>query len=290
MPRTPERTIRSSRRGLAIPALSAHRHSVRSQLALVGLGLVALSAPGAAQEASASGNLPFTDPYAFVDRFTDSSDVAALGFPSGPEPFLNLGMIVEKEEAEKAGAPIDIVSATASNGQVNIDLVYADIGVFELWDNFGGDPAVFDPKSHGGSWVITATDSKGASASTQPVLLEYGFVMPFVEDVNVEQTTSGDLKVTWIVPELEPEIAAKCDVDYRLRLLKNIDQQLYRSDGTTESSVTVPAATLEEKAGGDLAGVWGRIEMACRDKDEQQKNNAGEGQLEARSNTFFPLQ
>jgi hypothetical protein len=73
-------------------------------------------------------------------------------------------------------------------------------------------------------------------------------------------------------------------------LLKNIDQQLYRSDGTTESSVTVPAATLEEKAGGDLAGVWGRIEMACRDKDEQQKNNAGEGQLEARSNTFFPLQ
>lgn len=252
------------------------------------LGIVPLGGAtvGQAEEAPATGSLPFTDPYAFVDRFTDSPEVKALGFPIGPKPFLNLGMVVEKEEAERAGTPVDIVSATASNGKITFELVYADIGILDLWDNWDEIP-VFNPETHTGAWMITAVDSDGRSATTEPVLLEYGIDMPFVENVAAEATASGDLRVTWLAPELDPEIKEKCDVDYRLRLLQTDTKQFYRSDQTTETSVTVPADTLTEKVGGDLDGVWARVEMTCRDK--KQKDEDGVGEAEARSNTFVPL-
>lgn len=270
--------------GLAVTSLSKCRYHFRPKVTLLGLflGVVPLCAPTAGE----AEELPFTDPYAFVDRFTDSPEVEALGFPTGPKPFLTLGMVVEKEEAEKAGTPIDIASATATNGEVTVDLVYADIGVLDLWDNWEDIP-VFDPKNHIGTWIITATDSNGASATTQPVLLEYGFEMPFVENMDAQQTASGDLTVTWSVPELDPEIKEKCDVDYRLRLLENVSKQLYRSDRTTETVVTVPADTLKEKVGDDLDGVWARVEMTCRDKEQKDKDGVGEA--EARSSTFVPL-
>jgi hypothetical protein len=256
------------------------------------MGLILCAVPlyalttGEAEGQSSRGNLPFTDPYAFVDRFTNSPDVKALGFPVGPKPFLNLGMIVEKEKAEEAGTSIDIVSASATNGKVSIDLAYQDIGIFDLWDDWGHIPE-FDPERHKGTWIITAVDPSGASASTQPVVLEYGIEMPFVENVETEETASGDLKVSWSAPELDPEIKEKCDVDYRLRLLRGDSEQFFRSDQTTETVISVPAETLNEKVGSTLDGVWGRIEMACRDKEE--KGEDGVGELESRSNTLFPL-
>jgi hypothetical protein len=267
-------------RGRSAASLPARQYYRRAKVALF-LGAVALGAltAGVAEEATAAGNLPFTDPY----RFAESPEIEALGFPTGSEPSLEVGMVVEREEAEKAGAPIDIVSASASNGKVTIDLTHADIGIFDLWDKW----VAFDPNDHLGTWIITATDSKGASATTRPVVLDYGFEMPFLESVDVEKAASGDLKVNWSVPKLDSEVKENCDIDYRLRLLENVDKQFYRSDGTTEASITVPADTLKEKVGDSLDGVWGRIEMACRDKE--QKNNAGDGQLKARSNTFFPL-
>lgn len=227
-----------------------------------------------------SGNLSFTDPYAFVDRFTGSPD--ALGFPVGSSPFLNLGMIVEKEKAEKAGTPIDIVSASATNGKVSIDLSFQDIGILDLWDNWKQMPE-FDAEMHKGTWVITAVDSNGSSARTLPVELEYGIEMPFLENVETEQTASGDLELSWTAPDLDSEIEAKCDIDYRLRLLRSDSKQFFRSDRTTNTEITVPG----DKAGSTLDGVWGRIEMACRDKEE--KGEDGVGELESRSNTLFPL-
>ena len=242
-----------------------------SRSALAGLIVAVLhllaAMPTQAQQVDATDGLPFTDPYVFVDRFTNSPDVEALGFPVGPKPFLNVGMIVEKEEAEKAGNPIDIISASATNGEVTFDLVYADIGVLELWDNFD-NPPVFDPDKHKGEWVITTVNSEGKTATTQPVLLEHAFEMPFVEDMNAEKLASGDLKVTWSAPKLSQEIQEKCDIKYRVRLLTNSGKQWFRSDPTAETSVSVPADTLKEKVGENLSGTWARVEMACRDRDE----------------------
>lgn len=255
-----------------------------SLLLKLSIGAFALSATTAseAEEMSDAGIQAFTDPYAFVDRFMDSPEVKELGFPVGP-PYIEVGMIVEKEKAEETGTTIDIVSATASNGEVTIELDHADIGIFELWDKW----VLFDRQSHMGTWVVTATDSTGASATAEPVLLEYGFELPLVENVVAEKTASGDLNITWPEPEVAMDIKEKCDIDYRLRLLENVDNQYFRSDGTTETAITVPASVLEEKIGESLDGVWGRIEMACRDK--VQKNENGVGELESRSNTFFPL-
>jgi len=271
----------------AVSSFSERGHHLRSPVLLLGLflGVAPLCLPTTieAEELTATGNLPFSDPYAFVDTFTDSPEVKALGFPVGSRPSLEVGMIVEKGKAEKAGTPIDIVSAVATNGKATIDLTHADIGILDLWDKW----VVFDPKNHKGAWIIKATDSKGASAATQPVLLDYGFEMPLVENVNAEKTASGDLRVTWSVPELDSQIKEKCDIDYRLRLLRNVDKQFYRSDRTAETFVTVPADTLKEKVGDNLNGVWGRIQMLCHDKEQKDKNGVGE--LEARSNTFFLL-
>lgn len=263
----------------------------RPQATLLGLflGAVHLSAPTAskAEEHAGKNILPFTDSYAFVDRHTDSPEVKALGFPAGPRPVLLLGMVVEKEEAEKAGTPIDIVSATVSNGKVTVDLVYKDVGVLELWEIGGDDTLFFDPENHKGTWTVTVTDSEGATATAQPVLLEYGIEMPLLEDVMAEELASGDLTIGWSAPELSLEIEEKCDIEYRLRLLENFDKQLHRSGAITETSVTVSADILKEKLGGNIDGVWGRIEMYCRDKNE--RNDEGVGELESRSNTFFPL-
>lgn len=271
--------------------ISRCRHRSLSPAILLGLslGMMSLGAvtTGKAEQPADTGDLPFTDPFTFVDGYTDSPDVKALGFPAGPKPVLLVGMIVKKGDAEKAGTPVDIVSATATNGNVTIDLVYADVGVFELWENTGDNKPLFDPESHIGTWIITATDSTGATATTQPVVLEYGIEMPLVEGVKAEAMASGDLAVTWSVPELDPEIEEKCDIEYRLRLLENYDKQVYRSGAIAETSVNVPADILKEKAGGNLDGLWGRIEMYCRDK--QEKDDQGVGELEARSNTFFPL-
>ena len=249
------------------------------------VGVAPLCAVTAADADEAT--LPFTDPYVFVDRFSNSADVKSLGFPTGPKPFLTLGMIVEKEKAEEAGTPVDIVSATASNGKVTFDLIYADIGILDLWDNWRDGAPEFDPESQMGTWVITATDSKGEMASTSPVVLDHGFELPFVENAHAEKMESGELHVTWSAPALDPKMQEQCDVDYRVRLLRDGDNQLYRSSPTTEMSITVPAETVMEKVGDSLEGVWGRVEMACRDQNE--KNNDGVGELEARSNTFFPL-
>ena len=116
-----------------------------------------LPATGEAEELTATGNLPFTDPYAFVDRFPDSPEVKALGFSVGSRPFLDVGMIVEKEKAKKAGTPIDIVSAAATNGKVTIDLTHADIGILDLWDKW----VVFDPKNHKGGMDHKGNERKG---------------------------------------------------------------------------------------------------------------------------------
>jgi hypothetical protein len=279
--------MQTEQKRFAVASSLERGHHLRSQALLLGLFLGAaplcLPSTGEAGELTAAGYLPFSDPYAFVDRFADSPEVKALGFPAGSSPSLEVGMIVEKEKAEKAGTPIDIVSAAATNGKATIDLTHADIGILDLWDKW----VVFEPKNHKGAWIIKATDSKGASAATRPVLLDYGFELPFVENVNAKKMTSGDLKVTWSVPELDPEIKEKCDIGYRLRLLQNADKQFYRSDRTIETVVTVPADTLSEKVGDKLDGVWGRIEMLCRDKKEKDKGGAGD--LEARSNTLFPL-
>jgi hypothetical protein len=276
--------------GFAVTSLLERVHTLRSRAILLPLivGVVPLCAvtAGQAEEATSKGSLPFADPYVFVDRFTNSPDVKALGFPVGPKPFLNVGMVVEKEEAEKAGTPIDFVSAKATNGKVTFDLVYADIGILDLWDN-AADTPVFDAENHKGTWIITATDSKGASAESSPVLLEYGFEMPFVENLRTEEMASGDLRIIWSVPELDPEIAENCDIDYRVRLLYSDTKQLYRSDPTTETAVTVPAETVKAKTGGSLDGVWGRVEMGCRDREQKDENGVGE--LEARSNTLVPL-
>jgi hypothetical protein len=273
--------------GFAVASFLGRRQGLRSEGILLGLLLgvapLCLPATGEAEELTGTGNLPFTDPYAFVDRFTDSPEVKALGFPVGSGPSLEVGMIVEKEKAKKAGSPIDIVSAAATNGKVTIDLTHADIGILDLWDKW----VVFDPKNHKGRWIIKATSSKGTSAATQPVLLDYGFELPLVENVSAEKTASGDLKVTWSAPEIGFEIKDKCDIDYRLRLLQDVDKQFYRSDRTTETFVTVPADTLKEKLGDNLHGDWGRIEMLCHDKEQKDKDGVGE--LEARSNTLFPL-
>jgi hypothetical protein len=278
--------------GFGATSLLERGHHLRSRVILlriiVGLTPLCALTAGEAEELTATGTLPFTDPYVYVERFTNSPDVKALGFPVGPKPFLNLGMVVEKEEAEKAGTQIDIVSARATNGKVTFDLVYADIGILDLWDNYTEEGLpVFDPANHKGTWTITATDSNGASANTGPVLLEQGFEMPFVENLRTEEMASGDLRVIWSVPELDAEIEEKCDIDYRVRLLYKDTEQLYRSDPTTETFVTVPADTVKEKVGDSLDGVWGRVEMECRDKEQKDENGLGE--VVAKSNTLVPL-
>jgi hypothetical protein len=276
--------------GAATPFLQLGHH-LRSQttwlrLMVIALPVAAVSAGGAAH-ANAEETLAFVDPYVFVDRFEDTAEVKALDFATGPKPFLTLGIVVEKDKAEQAGTPVDIVKATASNGKVTFDLVYADIGILDLWDNWRDGLPEFDPETHKGTWVITATDSKGGTKTTSPVMLDHGFTLPFVEDAHGEKTASGDLQVTWMAPKLDPEMQETCDVDYRVRLLIDGDHQLYRSSPTTETSLTIPADTVMAKFGDSLENIWGRIEMGCRDRNE--KNADGLGELEARSNTFFPL-
>lgn len=215
--------------------------------------------------------------FAFVDRFPEGT--AKIGFVEGES--LSVGTLIRFDES--LGDPIDIVSATASNGIAEYTLESISLGFVQGWQAL---PApMLDLDSHLGVWTVTVEDAKGHIQSLDALSLDHGITLPYVENIGAASLESGELEVSWSTPDLS-EIGDNCtSYVYRLRVLRDFDNQLFRSGAIaheaseTSYKTTVPKEKVVEM--GDLQDVWARVELQCRDSEEPG--------AESRSNAFAAL-
>jgi len=218
-------------------------------------------------------------PFAFVEQFPGIVD--QLGLKSGNR--LSIGIFVIQGDSPvksvtmrnlKSGETLEVPSADTISG-----LFSADESPPILY-NFDPMP-LFDPEKHTGLWEVTVTDEEGNTVVDKTHNLDKTDELPFVRDLRV----SGDPlspTVTWKEPDPEA-VPSWCRKEYRVRLFKDIDTQLHRSDPLSEGKYEVPEGLLKNK---DIADTYIRVEFTCYDNEDKDHSLP----LERRSETLELLQ
>jgi hypothetical protein len=131
-----------------------------------------------------------------------------------------------------------------------------------------------------GIWEIRAVDEKGREAVAKTHRMDKDGDMPFVEELEA----SGDPlapTISWKAPN-EKDIPQGLTVRYVVRLLKNINDQLYRSDSMSNTQYQIPKGKIKSE---DLSDLYIRIECQGHDKDDSGHSFP----LEIRSETIRSL-
>jgi hypothetical protein len=211
--------------------------------------------------------------FAFVDRFPDEAE--QLGFTPGN--VVQLGAVVTPGDSP-------ITEATARNLDTGLvvkltpeqaDTIYPHI-LFLYWP-----PPALDPPTHKGTWEIEVRDEKGNEVIARTHKLDKVGAMPYVANIKASGDPLAPM-ITWTAPKQE-EIPKKCRVGYMVYLLKDVDNQLYRSKALTYGlKKQIPEGVLKP---GDVLDTYIKIECQCLDRDDMDHPVP----IELKSETFRPL-
>jgi hypothetical protein len=214
------------------------------------------------------------EPFVFVDRFPDES--RQLGFTPGN--VVQIGAHVTSTDAPIAEATARNLEtgAVLTLTQKRIGAAQTDILVL-LWPF-----PPFDPSTHKGVWEIKVKDEKGNEAAARTHRLDkVGRTMPYVPSI----MASGDPlapMITWGAPK-QDEIPGECEIRYVVRLLKNVNTQMYISKPpTSDLKQQIPEGVLKPE---NVAETYVRIESQCLDKDDMDHAVP----VELKSETFRSL-
>lgn len=209
--------------------------------------------------------------WAFMNRFQPGSQ--HLGTPEGD--VLQTGCLVKH-----AGSPIKEV--TAKNLDTGLVLTAQPMDVGNIWSGlyevFPMQP--FDPNKHMGVWEIRVIDEKGNEAMVKTNKLDVKGVMPYLEGVKASGNPLAPM-ISWSAPN-EKNLPQGVAVKYRVRLLKDFQNQFYRSKIITTTSHQIPEGTIKSE---DLSKIYVRIECQGWDKNDQEHPMP----LDLSSQTFKPL-
>jgi hypothetical protein len=210
--------------------------------------------------------------WAFKDRYPDIAE--KLGFQPGN--IFQVGALVTPSDSP-------IKEVTAKN--LDTGLILKASAAPDLNKLFPGiymvDPMPsFDPSKHKGVWEIRAVDEKGREAVAKTHRMDKDGDMPFVEELKASGDPLAPI-ISWKAPN-EKDIPKGVTVEYRVRLLKDSYNQLYRSESLSNTQHQIPEGKIKSE---DLPDIYLRVECSGIDKDDSDHPVA----LELRSETIKSL-
>ena len=210
-------------------------------------------------------------PFAMSSRFPDN--LQHIGVPKGN--VLQVGAFITP-----CGFPITEVTAKNLDTGLILKPTSLKVGtIFTVLYEVKPQPP-FDPSKHLGVWEIRVKDEKGNEAVAKTHKLDKVAEMPYVKDVKASGSPLAPT-ITWVAPN-EKDIPEGCRVIYRVRLLKDFNNQFYRSPNLIDTKHQIPEGKLKSE---DLSDTYVRIECQCWDRDERARTMP----LELTSHTFRPL-
>jgi len=211
--------------------------------------------------------------FVFVDRFPDEAE--PLGFTPGN--VVQLGAFVTPGDS-----PIAAVTAKNLDTGLVLNLTSRQVGTIYTDILFLYYPfPPLDPSTHKGVWEIRVKDEKGNEAVAKTHRLDKVGEMPYVGNIRASGNPLAPM-ITWTAPKQE-EIPEKCKIGYMVRLLKDVDNQFYRSKKITyELQEQIPEGLLKPE---NIADTYVRIECQCLDTDDMDHPVP----VELKSETFRPL-
>jgi len=218
-------------------------------------------------------------PFVYINRFPDEGE--SLGFGKGN--LLSLGAFVIPGDfpvTEVTAKNLDTGLILRLTTLTGVDKIYK--GKMTLYHTYesGGKFPPFDPSKHLGVWEIRAKDEKGNEVAAKTHRLDKVGEMPFVGDIKASGNPLAPT-ISWSAPK-EGGYPPECKIRYAVRLLKDIDSQLYRSKYTDDTKHQIPEGVLKSE---DIPGTYIRVECQCVDPDDKEYAVP----VELRSDTFRPL-
>ena len=194
--------------------------------------------------------------WAFMNRFQPGSQ--QLGFPEGN--VFAAGCIVKP-----AGSPIKEV--TVKNLDSGLVLTAPPVNVGKIWSGlYELDPMPpFDPGKHMGVWEIRVIDEKGNEATAKTARLSMQGQMPYLKGLKASGNPLAPI-ISWSAPD-EKDLPQGAAVRYRVRLLKNSENQFYRSKIIPDTSHQIPEGTIKDE---DLSKIYVRVECQGWDKNNKE--------------------
>jgi hypothetical protein len=139
----------------------------------------------------------------------------------------------------------------------------------------------FDPSTHRGVWEIKIKDEKGNEASARTHRLDKVAMMPYVRDIKASGNALAPV-ITWAAPK-QDEIPTQCKIRYVVRLLKDMNNQIYISKPpTSDLKQQIPEGVLKPE---NVPDTYVRIESQCLDADDMDHAVP----VELKSETFRSL-
>jgi hypothetical protein len=208
--------------------------------------------------------------WAFMNRFQPGSQ--QIGFPEGN--VLQVGCLVKP-----AGSPITEV--TVKNLDTGLVLTAPPVNVGKIWSGLYEVPwRPFDPSKHMGVWEFRVKDEKGNEAIAKTHKLDMKGEMPYLEGLKASGNSLAPM-ISWSAPN-EKDIPQGAGVRYRVRLLKDMNNQFYKSKIITNTSHQIPEGTIKSE---DLSKIYVRVECQGWDKNDKEHPLP----LDLQSQTFMTL-
>ncbi len=210
--------------------------------------------------------------FVFIDRFPD--EVEPLGFCTGN--VVQVGAVVKPGDSP-------ITEATAKNLDTGLVLKLAPRQIGTIYTNvFLHRPfPPLDPSKHPGVWEIRVKDEKGNEVVAKTHRLDKVGKMPYVRNIKASGNPLAPT-ITWDAP-VEKDYPSECKIKYRVRLLKDVNNQFYRSKKLIyDLKEQIPEGFLKPE---DIPDTYVRIECQCWDSTDMDHPVP----VELKSETFRPL-
>jgi hypothetical protein len=209
--------------------------------------------------------------WAFMNRFQPGSQ--QLGAPEGN--VLQVGCIIKHSN-------FPIKEVTVKNLDSGVVLTAPPVNVGKIWSGLYELTPLppFDPSKHMGVWEIRIIDEKGNEATFKTHKLDMKGEMPYLEGLKASGNPLAPT-ITWSAPN-EKDIPQGARVRYQVRLLKDNNNQLYRSKGIFVTNFQIPEGVIKSE---DLSKIYIRVQCQGWDKNDHEHSFP----LELQSQTILPL-
>jgi hypothetical protein len=225
---------------------------------------------GMVTNALAEDKISFPLTWAFVNRFQPGSQ--QLGTPEGN--VIQVGCMIKATDSP-------IKEVTAKNLDSGLVLEAPPVNVGKIWSGVYEIPLPpFDPSKHMGVWEIRAIDDKGNEATVNTHKLDMKGEMPYLEGLKASGSPLAPT-ISWSAPN-EKDIPQGAEVKYRIRLLKDMNDQFYKSEIITNTSLQIPEGNIKSE---ELSEIYVRVECQGWDKNEKEHSVP----IDLMSQTFIPL-
>jgi hypothetical protein len=210
-------------------------------------------------------------PFACKDRYSPGSQ--QLGFPEGD--VLSVGCYIKP-----TGVPIKEVNFKNLDSALVLKATSARIGpVYSGLYRVDPMPP-FDPSKHMGVWEIRVKDEKGNEVTAKTHKMDMKGQMPYLEGLKASGNPLAPT-ITWSAPN-EKDIPKGAMVNYRVRLLKGLDNHFHQSRILMLPQYAIPEGIIKSK---DLSEIYVRVECLGWDKNDHEHFLA----IEFKSATFMSL-